>query len=237
MCPSRDPPPGANLPIPLPPLTLYPLEGNASIKHHSSSSTTSKFAPNGDFPTSISNESYLRKNSTTSSLDTSTTKSFPAHCLFPAVGLSVSGPLLHSTCLSSPSPSSPTNRPGTNSSDLSKIFGSLVANGWNPNSISPSLTSNAASWLSITMSRFARPNCSGTGGSIRSDSYTTDFISSIFSIDPIVTSPPLDRTTDLISCANSVCNFTPALPIHFIMLGKNIFMPPNELKHVANNKL
>jgi hypothetical protein len=85
-------------------------------------------APNADVPISISKESYRRNNSTTRSLDTKTTKSFPAHCLFPTVGFSVSGPFDHSTWLSNLSPS-PTNRSGTNSSALSNILGSLVANG------------------------------------------------------------------------------------------------------------
>ncbi|KAF5468376.1 hypothetical protein F2P56_012532, partial [Juglans regia] len=193
-------------------------------------------APNGDVPISISNESYRRNSSTTRSRDTSTTKSFPAHCLFPTVGVSSSGPFDHKTCLSNLSPS-PTNRSGTNSSGLSNIFGSLVANGWNPKIISPSLTLKAASWLSMMRSRFALPYCSGTGGSIRSDSYTTDFIRGICSMAAIVTLPPLALTTDLISLANWVWSLTPARPINFTTLGKKIFIPPKELKQVANTKL
>nr|AFK39170.1 unknown [Medicago truncatula] len=53
----------------------------------------------------------------------------------------------------------------------------------------------------------------------------------------IVISPPADLTASLISVANFVCNLTPPRPIHFIKLGKNSFIPPNELKHVANNRL
>ncbi|RDX92361.1 hypothetical protein CR513_25526, partial [Mucuna pruriens] len=87
------------------------------------------------------------------------------------------------------------------------------------------------------MSLFALPNCSGTGGSMRNASYTTDFISGMFSIAAIVISPPEAFTADRISRASRACSFTPARPIHFNTFGKKSFIPPKELKHVANNKL
>ncbi|GER42663.1 isocitrate dehydrogenase 1, partial [Striga asiatica] len=175
--------------------------------------------------------------STTSILAASTTKSFPAHCLLSTVGAPLSGPFDHTTCRSSLSPSSPTNLPGTNSSARSKIRGSRVANGWNPYSISPSLTSYAASCDSTTRSRRARPYCDGTGGSIRSASYTTDFTSGIPSMAAIVTGPGPGPTADRTSSARRAWTPAPARPIHFIMLGNRIFIPPKELKHVVKTKL
>lgn len=124
------------------------------------------FAPNPDSLISKSNESYRLKTSTTNNLVINTIKSFPAHCLFPTVGLSVSGPLDHITYFNNASPS-PTNLSGTNSSGRSNTFGSLVANGWYPNNISPFLTWKVASCDSMVKSHLAFAYCGGTGGSMR----------------------------------------------------------------------
>ncbi|KAJ0522991.1 hypothetical protein HanIR_Chr10g0488871 [Helianthus annuus] len=76
----------------------------------------------------------------------------------------------------------------------------------------------------------------GTGGSIRSASYTADLVNGIFSKVEKVTSPSV-FTTDLISSANRRCKVTPPVEIHLISDGNKTFMPPNALKAARNTRL
>jgi hypothetical protein len=76
---------------------------------------------------------------------------------------------------------------------------------------------------------FALLYCNATGAS-----YTTYFINGICSIAPIV---PFSLFDVLISSANLWSWLTSLIQFTSRKLGGKIFIPPNELKHVANKRL
>ncbi|BAS76607.1 Os02g0110101 [Oryza sativa Japonica Group] len=162
-----------------------------------------------------------------------TTTSLAAHCLFPGDGSPVSGPLDQYTYCSSASPSSPRNLSGTNSSGRSNTAGSRMASGWYPHSSSPLPTSYAAPPCDrSTKSRRARPNCSGTGGCIRSTSYTVDRTSaiSLTAANPASPPSPPPSTRRTSSRSRRRRSSRPGLPTSMTRNGRNTEKPPNALK-------